>query len=97
MYKELQTAALYPFKIYSYNITLFITTILCENDISNRFIIPYAANFLPGISNIVALPEDGQVGRCIGQYIKSMKNTQFCCDRHFVLYILYIITLGCLE
>jgi hypothetical protein len=55
--------------IYSYNITLFVTTILCENDISNCFIIPYATNFLPGISNIVALPEDDQVGQSVGQYI----------------------------
>jgi len=71
-------------------------TILCENHISNCFVIPYATNFLPGISNILALPEDGQVGRSVGQYIKSLKNEQFCCDS-LLLIFLYIITMGCLE
>ena len=47
---------------------------------------PYATNFLPGISNTVALPEDGQVGQIVGQYIKSLKNKQFCCDGWIIVY-----------
>jgi len=51
---------------------------------------PYATNFLPGISNIVALPEDGQVFRSIGQYIKYQNINNFVVmdGLFFIFYVL---------
>jgi hypothetical protein len=35
------------FKIYFYNRTLYITTILCKNEISFSFLVHYVDNLLP--------------------------------------------------
>ena len=53
--REPQTDVIPPTSLFFYNITLYITTILCNNEISFLFIVLYAVNLLSGILYILCI------------------------------------------